>query len=216
MEGFVDRVDAGRQLAAALRDAGPGTVVVGLARGGVVVADEVAAALGLDLDVLVVRKVGLPGREEVAMGALAEGGVEVRDDALVRAAGLSERGYAAARDRELAALERRVALYRAAVAPVPVAGRPVACVDDGVATGATARAALRALRARGASPVTLAVPVGAADALAGLERECDSVTSLIVARGSFAVGQYYEVFDATPDDEVVARLSAARARRAGA
>ncbi len=216
MEGFVDRADAGRRLAVALRGADPGALVVGLARGGVVVADEVAAALGLDLDVLVVRKVGLPGREEVAMGALAEGGVEVRDDALVRAAGLSERGYAAARDRELLALERRVARYRAVVAPAPVDGRPVVCVDDGVATGATARAALRALRARGASAVTLAVPVGAADALAGLGRECDAVESLIVARGAFAVGQYYEEFDATPDDEVVARLSAARARRSGA
>jgi len=213
---FRDRADAGRQLAARLASwrANPRAVVVGLPRGGVVVAAEVAASLGLALDVLVVRKLGLPGREEVAMGAIGEGGVVVLDAATIRSSWVTDEGLANVQRVERDELERRVRLYRGDRPATPLAGRDVLIVDDGIATGATARAACRVARARGASRVVVAVPVASTSAARALRADADEVVSLFIDGGAFAVGASYDDFDQTTDAQVLACLSAAPGRRA--
>jgi putative phosphoribosyl transferase len=214
MKRFVNRLDAGRQLAGQLkpmRGLG-GSVVVGLPRGGVPVAYEVAIALDAPLDVLVVRKIGVPFQPEVAMGAIGEGGVRVVDQQVMAAARISNEEFVAVEGRERVELERRVRLFRGERGPVSLVGRTVVIVDDGVATGSTARAACRVARARGASRVVLAVPVAAAEALRTLASDADEVVSLVTAEGSFAVGQWYDEFDQTLDEEVVAALVRAGGR----
>ena len=209
---FQDRADAGRALARLLeRYAGrPDVVVLALPRGGVPVAFEVAAALRAPLDVLVVRKLGVPGHEEYAMGALAAG-VRVLDDALVRRLGLSPREVEAVVDAEQRELERRERLYRGEAPAPELAGRTVLVVDDGLATGSTMRAAVRAVRGRGPTRVVVAVPVGAADTCAALRDEADEVACVAAPEPFEAVGIWYEDFGQTGDDEVRALL--ARARR---
>ncbi|MGN6525933.1 MAG: phosphoribosyltransferase [Burkholderiaceae bacterium] len=209
---FQDRADAGRALARLLeRYAGrPDVVVLALPRGGVPVAFEVAAALRAPLDVLVVRKLGVPGHEEYAMGALAAG-VRVLDDALVRRLGLSPREVEAVVDAEQRELERRERLYRGEAPAPELAGRTVLVVDDGLATGSTMRAAVRAVRGRGPARVVVAVPVGAADTCAALRDEADEVACVASPEPFEAVGIWYEDFGQTGDDEVRALL--ARARR---
>jgi putative phosphoribosyl transferase len=164
---FRDRRQAGELLGRALSDyAGRKDVVVlGLPRGGVPVAAEVARALDAPLDVLIVRKLGAPGQEELAIGAIAEGGVRVLNRGLVSSLGLDSREIDELAAREERELERRVKLYRGGRGPLPVKNRTVIVVDDGVATGATMRAGLQALRARGAAQVIAAAPVGAADSV---------------------------------------------------
>jgi predicted phosphoribosyltransferase len=209
---FRDRADAGRALARLLgRFAGRADVLVlALPRGGVPVAFEVAEALRAPLDVLVVRKLGVPGHEEYAMGALAAG-VRVLDEALVRRLGLSAQAVEAVVDAQQRELERRERLYRGD-APAPgLAGRTVLVVDDGLATGATMRAAVRALRARAPARLVVAVPVGAADSCAALRGEADEVACAATPEPFHAVGIWYEDFGQTGDDEVRALL--ARARR---
>ncbi|RBY82300.1 phosphoribosyltransferase [Blastococcus sp. TF02A-26] len=208
---FADRAEAGRALAEAVTGrVGADAVVLGLPRGGVVVAAPVAAALGAPLDVLAVRKLGLPGRPELAMGALAAvGGVveTVRSPEVLSAAGVDEAAFAAVRERELAELRRRTEAYRTGRAPLPVAGRIVVLVDDGVATGATVRAALAALRARAPARVVLAVPVASPRALAELAPAVDDLVCLTVPRAFRAVGQAYTDFRPTSDDAVRAALA---------
>lgn len=239
---FVDREDAGRALAAALADAGladvdgANAVVLGLPRGGMPVAAVVAEALGAPLDVVVARKIGLAGQPEVAMGALAAVAgsiVTVRNESVLQAAGPEARrrfdGVAA---RERIELERRQGLYRVGRPPLEVSGRHVILVDDGIATGATMRAALMALtRDRAASSdaagvtgltsadavgeagpasVTVAVPVGPADALAGLAELVDRVVCVSVPAPFWAVGQAYVDFTQTTDGEVRELLAGAR------
>jgi len=180
--GFRDRRDAGRRLGLRLA-AGPGArepdgsppVVLGLARGGVPVAAEVARALGAELDVLVVRKLGTPGQPEFGFGALGEGGVCVLDDRTVAHLGLGEQDIAAVVREESVRLAERLARYRGDRPPVALTGRTVVVVDDGLATGSSVRAALAIVRARGADRVVLAVPVSPADTLTRLEREVDLV-----------------------------------------
>jgi putative phosphoribosyl transferase len=209
---FADRTEAGRllgdRLAAELgpldRDAG---VVLGLPRGGVVVAAEVAERLGLPLDVLVVRKLGLPWRPELAMGAIAGGGVVVRNETVIRRSGVAPADVAAVVAAEQAELDRRERTYRGDRPPVSSAGRLAVLVDDGLATGATARAALRAVRAAGASRVLLAVPVAPRDADVG--DEADRLVALARPRPFGAVGQHYRDFTATTDDQVRAALALA-------
>jgi putative phosphoribosyl transferase len=212
---FLDRTDAGRQLAVRLASwhSDPRAIVVGLARGGVVVAAEVAAALDLRLDVLVVRKIGVPGREEVAMGALGEGGVVVVDEATQHSAGVTPARFAAARKDEEVELDRRVRRYRAGQPAASLADAVVLIVDDGVATGATARAACRVARMRDAARVVLAVPVAARTAVRELRAEADEVVVLIEVGGAFAVGEWYDDFNQTSDAEVLERLATARRRR---
>jgi putative phosphoribosyl transferase len=214
VDGFADRIDAGRQLAAGLESlrGEEGLVVVGLARGGVPVACEVALALEAPLDVLVVRKIGVPDQPEVAMGAIGEGGVVVVNEELVSAMHITKAQFALIEKREQDELEHRVRRYRQDRAPVPLEGRTVVIVDDGIATGSTARAACQVARARGAARVVLAVPVAAAQAMEDLRSYVDELVSLDVADGPFAVGQFYEEFDQTLDEEVSLCLDRANHR----
>lgn len=206
---FADRVDAGRRLAERLRDElGPDAVVLGLPRGGVPVAFEVAAALGLPLDVIVVRKLGVPYQPELAMGAIGEG-VRVLNDRVLRASGVSQAGLSAVERRERAELDRRLAELRTGRAPVVLAGREVAVVDDGIATGSTARAACAVVRARGARRVVLAAPVGPAAAPAELAGDADRVVLLQAPDDFAAVGQFYADFAQTSDEDVRSLLSLA-------
>ncbi|HEV3187634.1 MAG TPA: phosphoribosyltransferase family protein [Acidimicrobiales bacterium] len=214
MVRFIDRRDAGRQLAAKLvsRPALEGSIVFGLPRGGVPVAYEVAVSLTLPLDVLVVRKIGVPTQPELAMGALAEADVVVVDREVMAMAHVSPMEFAAVETRERTELERRIALFRGDRTLRPLDGLRVIIVDDGVATGATSRAACRVARVRGAAHVLLAVPVTSARTVDSLRLEADEIFSLVVVEGSFSVGQSYRHFDQTSDEEVVACLSQASLR----
>lgn len=199
---FADRRAAGRALAAELgawrgRD---DVVVLGLPRGGVPVAAQVAAALAAPLDVFLVRKLGLPGHEELAMGAIASGGAVVRNEAVV--AMVSDDDFAAVRDREQRELERRERSYRKGRPPIPLAGRTVIVVDDGLATGASMRAAVTGLRTRAAARLVVAVPVAAASACADLRRLADDVVCLEAPETFVAVGHHYDDFAPTEDEEV--------------
>jgi len=208
---FRDRREAGRELAAAVRDrAFPDPVVLGLPRGGVPVAYEVARALAAPLDVVVARKIGAPGNPELAIGAVAEAGVEVLDEMSVRRLMVSHEELEHAIDGARAELRERAARYRRGREPADVTGRTAIVVDDGLATGATARAAVRAVRFRSPGSVVLAVPVGAPDSLAALRDEVDDLVCVQQPKWLRAVGYWYEQFGQTPDAEVVELL-----RRAG-
>ncbi|WP_116245866.1 phosphoribosyltransferase [Nocardiopsis sp. FIRDI 009] len=210
MTEFRDRVDAGRRLAERLEHLGDEDVVVlGLPRGGVPVAFEVARRLRAPLDVIVIRKLGVPHQPELAMGAIGEGGVRVVNDQVVRMAGASEAELDAAQRRERAELEARVERFRRGRSRVPLTGRTVVLVDDGVATGATARAACRVARAQGADRVVLAVPVGSPDSIADLRRVADEVVCVQEPEFFHAVGEWYQEFSQTPDEEVVELLERA-------
>jgi predicted phosphoribosyltransferase len=210
---FADRRAAGRALAERLSGAPPeGMVVLGLPRGGVVVAAEVAAVLGAPLDVLVVRKLGLPWQPELAMGAIAAvgDGVEtVRVASVLAAAGVDEDTFERVRQQELTELRRREAAYRDGRPALAVAGRAVVVVDDGLATGATMRAAVLAVRRQQPTRVTAAVPVGSPRACAAMAAEVDEFVCLSAPRSFRAVGQAYGDFSATTDEEVRAALARA-------
>ncbi|MGD0321441.1 MAG: phosphoribosyltransferase [Acidimicrobiales bacterium] len=204
---FVDRADAGRQLAARLEHLrGAHPVVLALPRGGVPVAFEVARALEAPLDVIVVRKLGVPLQPELGMGAIGEGGARVLNAVVVRDAGVSSEQIAAIERTERAELARRVRRFRGARERLSVAGRTAIIVDDGIATGSTARAACRVARAQGASHVVLAVPVAPPESLESLRHDADEVVCVETPEYFFAIGQWYADFSQTPDDEVVALL----------
>jgi len=211
---FADRVDAGRQLAIALtRRAGlvaERPVIAALPRGGVPVGYEVAQALAAPLDVIVVGKLSGPRHPELALGALGEG-VRVVDEDAVRAAGIDDVGWTAIEQTVRAAMQERARRLRAGREPVPLAGRTVVIVDDGIATGATARAACRVARAAGAARVILAAPVAPPATVRSLADEADDVVCVITPEPFGAVGRFYADFFPTSEDEVVELL--ARARR---
>ncbi|MCL4741232.1 MAG: hypothetical protein KJZ54_03425 [Phycisphaerales bacterium] len=214
---FRDRRDAGRTLARELdRFAAEAPVVLALPRGGVVVGAEIAAALRAPLDAVVVRKIPAPRSPELALGAVCEtGGEQVHlDPRTVRETGAPDEYLRAESRRQLDEVRRREALYRAGRPPVPIAGRTVIVVDDGVATGSTALVALRAARRAGAARVVLAVPVASPDAVRALAREADDVVALATPPDFFAVGQFYDDFAQTTDDEVVRLLAEAGGRAA--
>ena len=205
---FSNRREAGKQLAGALghiRDSKP--VVVGLPRGGVVVAREVAQLLGADLDVLVVRKIGAPGQQELGLGAIAEGGVLLLNKPLMRQMRVTKDQLQATIDAENAELVRRLERYRGDREPIDVTGRTVVVVDDGLATGGTARVAAGALRHLGAGAITLAVPVGSSGTVKELGAVFDEVVCLSTPPMFFAISQAYDDFEQTSDEEVVAILA---------
>jgi putative phosphoribosyl transferase len=209
---FADRVDAGRQLASRL-DAlkGQDAVVLGLPRGGVPVAFEVAEALDLPLDVIVVRKLGVPFQPELAMGAIGEGGVRFLNDDLIARARLSHDEIARVEERERAVLADRVARFRRGRDRLDLTGRVAVVVDDGIATGATARVACRVARQLGATRVILAVPVAAPETLREIT-EADEVVYVSAPMGFYAVGAHYSDFSPTTDDEVGVLLDRAQRR----
>ncbi|MFF0609545.1 phosphoribosyltransferase family protein [Nocardia tengchongensis] len=210
---FEDRAEAGRRLAGRLATLrGEDIVVLGLPRGGVPVACEVAQALDAPLDVIVVRKLGVPYQPELAFGAIGEDGVRVINHVVVERAGVTGEEMAWVERRERAELVRRAARFRAGHPRIPLTGRTAVIVDDGVATGATARAACGVARAQGAARVVLAVPVASRDALHLLEREADEVICLEQPRFFYAVGGCYHHFGQITDEEVVELLDHAAVR----
>jgi putative phosphoribosyl transferase len=215
MEGaFPDRAEAGRLLATKLakysgRD---DVIVLGLPRGGVPVAFEVAQALRVPLDVFIVRKLGVPGFEELAVGAIASGGVRVLNEEVANALPNRDEIIEAVTQRESAELERREHEYRDGRPAPEISGRTVILIDDGLATGATMRAAVKALRQRGAAEIVVAVPVGPPDTCKEFEDEADEVVCASAPEFFQAVGQYYEDFSQTSDDEVRDLLARAAQR----
>jgi putative phosphoribosyl transferase len=212
---FRNREEAGRRLAARLAELGaPGgqALVLALPRGGVPVAAPVARELNGELDVLVVRKLGLPGHAELAMGAVAAGGVRVLNEDVVRSFRVAPEAIELVAERELEELDRRERLYRGDLPPLAVEGREVVLVDDGVATGATMRVAVSALRKRTVARVLVAVPVAAPDVCRALDQEADQAVCLETPEPFIAVGRWYRDFPQT-DDEEVRRLLRESARR---
>jgi putative phosphoribosyl transferase len=213
-ERFRDRAEAGRLLGERLqRYAGRDDVIVlALPRGGVPVGRELARALGAPLDVFVVRKLGLPGQEELAMGALASGGARVVNEPLAEQLGLSDAVLDRAAEREQVELERRERLYRGDRPPAPVAGRVVLLVDDGLATGSTMRAAVAALRMQGPARIVAAVPTAPPQTCAELAKEVDEIECLMQPQPFHAVGLWYHDFSEVSDDEVRRMLAVPVAR----
>ena len=210
---FHDRREAGQRLAEVMGHfAAEHPLVLALPRGGVPVAFEIARALDAPLDVLIVRKLGAPGHEELGIGAVIDGGAPqvVLNHDLVRQLGVSDAYIEAETQRQLIEIERRRRVYRGDAPTPALAGRTVIVVDDGVATGGTVLAALRALHKAGPRRLVLAVPVAPPDTVAVLARECDELVCLEQPWPFHAVGAHYAVFDQTSDAEVIALLDAAR------
>jgi putative phosphoribosyl transferase len=219
---FEDRVDAGRKLAAALtpyKDKSP--AILALPRGGVPVAAEIATMLAAPLDLILVRKIGVPGNRELAMGAVVDGAtpIVVRNEEIIQLIGIGESEFKAVCDRELEEIERRRLRYLGGRERVNLAGRTAIVVDDGIATGATMRAALQATRARNPDKLVLAVPVAPTVTLAALRKEVDDLICLEDHEDFGAIGYYYLDFSQITDEEVIEtlkRLPASSARTTAA
>lgn len=213
-----DRVQAGRALGAALQayHGRKDLLVLALPRGGVPVACEVADALGAEVDLIIVRKLGTPGQEELAMGAIASGGVRVLNREVIEPLRIPERVIAEVERRERGEIERREHAYRGQRPRPAVAGQCVILVDDGVATGATMRAAIAALRQAGPSRIVVAVPVAPSDTVEVLRSEADEVVCLATPEPFMAIGCWYRAFPQLSDEEVRARLAQSWAPRPAA
>jgi putative phosphoribosyl transferase len=213
---FKDRVDAGRKLAVLLAGyRGQKPVILALPRGGVPVAAEVATVLAAPLDLILVRKIGVPFQPELAMGAVVDGGAPtiVRNESIIRLAGVSEEEFKAVCDRELAEIDRRRRRYLGDRDPVDVNGRTTIVIDDGIATGATTRAALQATRVRGPKKLVLAVPVAPTESLDEMRQEADDVVCLEDHEDFGAIGYYYANFRQISDEEVIETLARFPARQ---
>jgi putative phosphoribosyl transferase len=209
---FKDRFDAGRQLAEELkkyvrpRDA----VILALPRGGVPVGFEVAYSLAAPLDIYLVRKLGVPGQEELAMGAISEGGIRILNDDVMNSIDIPEEKLEAITTREWRLLERRAQLYRGKEEPIKIAGKRVILVDDGLATGSSMKAAVASIRQINPQSITVAVPVGPPSVCADVGLECNEMVCAHTPEMFASVGQYYEDFSQTSDDEVKYLLERAR------
>ena len=213
---FRNRVEAGRKLAGAPAGyKGQNCVVLALPRGGVPVAAEVAASLEAPLDLILVRKIGVPAQPELAMGAVVDGGepIIVRNEDVMQLAGISEAEFQAVCSEELCEIERRRRRYLGDRARVDVAGRVAIVIDDGIATGATTRAALRATRMRNPQKLVLAIPVAPTDTLGIMREEVDEVVCLEDYEYFGAIGQFYDDFRQTADEQVIAALARFPAER---
>jgi predicted phosphoribosyltransferase len=213
---FEDRTDAGRRLAGCLapyRDESP--VVLALPRGGVPVGYEISRALDAPLDVIIARKLGAPGQPELAVGAVAPGGVRVLNERVVRWLGIPEDWLDAAAEREREEIRRRLKRFRGQRPEPNLKDKTVILVDDGIATGMTVRAAIRTVRAREPRRIVLAVPVCSRETAGVLSREVDELVCLETPADLWAIGFWYRNFDQVPDEEVVAFLESARANRGG-
>lgn len=210
---FDDRDDAGRRLAGRLEGVArvDALVVLGIPRGGVSVAFPIARKLHAPLDVFLTRKLGVPGQEELAFGAISLDGKPLLDEGVIRTAGISAEQIARVVAEARATLERRAALYRGERSAVAVAGRTAILVDDGIATGASMLAAVRALRAVGPARLVVAVPVAPASTCRWLRREVDELVCLEAPEDFYAVGQFYRQFEQIGDEEVIALLRRAEA-----
>lgn len=205
---FTDRVEAGRMLAERMKAYAmrKDVTVLGIPRGGIPVAFEIAEALGAPLDVFVARKLGVPGQEELAFGAIASGGVRVLDAEIIGALGISEADIEEVTVRERRELERRERLYRGAKAPLDVVGRTVILVDDGIATGSSIRAAIAALRHLQPARLIVAAPVAPLATCARLRQEVDDLVCVDTPKSFRAIGEFYEDFSQVTDQEVTGLL----------
>jgi putative phosphoribosyl transferase len=205
-----NRVEAGKQLAQALKTASENAIVLAVPRGGVVVGYEVARALGVPLDVIVTKKIGAPDNPELAIGAVAEDGTFILDEDLVRRLFVPEEYIGEEVERQRQEIQRRLVRYRGNVPYPSLKNREVIVVDDGVATGSTLKAALRLVRNKGAKTVTVAVPVGPQDTIRELEKVADRVVCLHTPEPFYAIGQFYVDFAQTSDEEVTKLLKLSR------
>lgn len=212
MAYFSDRVDAGKRLAEALANFhGKNAAVLAIPRGGVVVGYEIAMALVLPLDVIVPHKLGAPDNPELAIGAIAEDGSTVLDNQLITYLGVCSGYIEEESERQRQEIARRMQVYREGNPPVNLSGKDVIVVDDGIATGATMKAALASVKNRGAKSVTVAVPVGPPQTITELKRLADKVVCLYTPEYFQAIGQFYEDFNQTSDEEVIRLLKLCRA-----
>lgn len=211
---FADRVDAGRRLASALKAlVGKDAIVLAIPRGGVVVGYEVASALDLPLDVIIPRKIGAPGNPELAIGAMTEDGTVLLDERLVMHLQVSEDYIQKESETQKLEIQRRLKLYRGDI-PYPILeNRHVILVDDGIATGSTMKAALASVRNRRAKTVLIAIPVGPPSTIRELEREADHVVCLHTPESFYAIGQFYQDFTQTQDEEVARLLKLNKQQR---
>jgi putative phosphoribosyl transferase len=203
---FKNRVEAGKQLAMALKTVRQDTIVLAVPRGGVVVGFEVARALGIPLDIIVTKKIGAPDNPELAIGAVAEDGMFILDDNLLRQLYVPKEYIKEEVERMRQEIQRRLIRYRGNVPYPNLKKRDVIVVDDGVATGSTLKAALRLLQGKGTKTVTVAVPVGPPDTIRELEKLSDRVVCLQTPEPFYAIGQFYEDFSQTSDEEVTELL----------
>ncbi len=216
MAYFEDRVDAGKRLAQALADFHrKNAVVLAIPRGGVVVGYQIAEALNLPLDVIVPRKLGAPDNPELAVGAVAEDGTAVLDNKLVAYLNVSQDYIAQESERQRIEIDRRLKVYRQDMPPLNLKGLDVIVVDDGIATGATMKAALASVRNRGASSITVAIPVGPPATIEELQSRADRVVCIHMPEFFQAIGQFYANFTQTSDEEVMELLSLRRKESQG-
>ena len=213
MTFFTDRVDAGKRLASALKDfSGNNGIVLAIPRGGVVVGFEIARALNLPLDVIIPRKIGAPENPELAIGAVAEDGTAILDNQLIKYLGVSNEFVEIETKRQKHEIGRRLKLYRQDSSYPNLKGLDVIVVDDGIATGSTMKAALASVKNRGASSVTLAVPVGPPSTIEELEKIADRVVCLYTPEYFQAIGEFYSDFSQAPDEEVIMLLKESKAK----
>ena len=215
MKRFEDRIDAGQQLAEALKkyQDEQGVLILALPRGGVPVAYEIASILHLPMTVFIVRKLGVPGHEELAMGALAEENICIMSDGLVKQLGISDEQVRFVVEKEKEELKRRIQYYRQAQALPSFLKKTIILVDDGIATGSTMKAAIIAIRTCQPKEIILAVPVASQDSLSELSRLVDKVVCLMSPEPFYSVGQWYEAFPQTSDEDVIALLEKSKGQK---